>query len=65
MADPNSASFITVTSANQFDNQSDFEARVLSSILQVQAYHEFEFTDVPLHWAEALQQDIDEKIPSR
>jgi hypothetical protein len=62
---PESGSFMTVTSANQFDKQAVFEGHVLSSLCQVKEYHEFVFTDVPPSWAEVALQLIDEKIPSR
>ncbi|KAJ9203610.1 hypothetical protein DTO164E3_2532 [Paecilomyces variotii] len=58
-------SSITVTSTNQFDNQSDFKDYILSSLYQVKEYHEFVFIDVPSSWGEAVLQLIDESIPSR
>jgi hypothetical protein len=60
-----SGSFMTVTSAKQFDEQAVFEGHVLSSLHRVKEYHEFVFTDVPPSWGEVALRLIDEKIPSR
>ncbi|GFF34895.1 hypothetical protein IFM46972_04386 [Aspergillus udagawae] len=62
---PQSSSIMTVTSANQFDEQADFTDHVVSSLRQSREYHEFMFTGVPPLWADAVYQLIDEKIPSR
>ncbi|GIK02050.1 hypothetical protein Aspvir_006093 [Aspergillus viridinutans] len=59
------SSFVTVTSANQFDWLTDFIHHVVSLLRQNREYHEFIFTDVPPSWADAVYQLIDEKIPSR
>ncbi|KAF7169370.1 hypothetical protein CNMCM5623_002133 [Aspergillus felis] len=59
------SSFMTVTSATQFDKQADFRDHVVSSLRQNNEYHAFIFTGVPPSWADAVYQLIDEKIPSR
>ncbi|KKK25591.1 hypothetical protein AOCH_000088 [Aspergillus ochraceoroseus] len=60
-----SGSFMTVTSARQFDKLAVFEAHVLSYLRRVKEYHEFVFTDVPPSWGQAILRLIDEKIASR
>ncbi|KAG2027613.1 hypothetical protein GB937_000052 [Aspergillus fischeri] len=44
-----SSSFMTVTSANQFDQQADFTDHVVSSLHRNREYHELIFTDVLPH----------------
>jgi len=58
-------SSITVTSANQFSTQAAFEDHILSSLLEVDEYHEFVFTDVPPLWGDPAFQLTGEEIPSR
>lgn len=41
---------MSTTSVIQFDNLPAFEAHVLSSLHQVESYHNFLFTDVPESW---------------
>lgn len=62
---PQPSSVMTVTSANQFNEQADFTGHVLSSLAQVNEDHEFIFTDVPFSWGDVVFRLIDEKIPSR
>jgi hypothetical protein len=56
------ASSVTVTSVKQFDSPAAFETYVLSSLNEVENYHDFLFADVPGSWGEAVFQLIDEKI---
>lgn len=53
------------TSANRFNSQAAFEDHVLSSLRQVETYHDFLFTDVPEDWGEAIFRLVDKEIPSR
>ncbi|KAJ5731627.1 uncharacterized protein N7483_006135 [Penicillium malachiteum] len=64
-ATPNSGSFMTVNSANQFNTEAAFQYHIISSLRQAQEYHEFLYTDVPRSWGEVILQVIDEKISSR
>ncbi|GIJ84795.1 hypothetical protein Asppvi_003646 [Aspergillus pseudoviridinutans] len=59
------SSFITVTSANQFDEQADFTDHIVSSLRQNNEYHVFIFTGVPPSWADAVYQLIDENSLSK